>query len=184
MPALPAYLPAITHFPPPTNTPKIYPWPHQAKPNPLPSLRPSLVIASPAKQSGGAGQPNISLRKLATPHDIWICFPIFAKKWFAFSLAARHNVGNNSPSQARHRSTVKRHLTPNNRFQNTPKTTYVKCSTIARTTLPQTLARMDGERMRRLHAPLPLFSQRSSCDKNVPLNLFPPEASSWLTNYP
>ena len=73
-------------------------------------------------------------------------FPIFAESWFAFSLAARHNVGNNSPSQAHHNSTVKRHLTPSNRFQNTQKPTYVKWSTITRIT--QTLARMDGERMR------------------------------------
>ena len=53
-------------------------------------------------------------------------FPIFSTKWFAFSFATRHNVGNNSPSQAHHHSTVKRHFTPIKRFQNTQNTTYVK----------------------------------------------------------
>ena len=88
------------------------------------------------------------MMKIAASWQISDLFPIFPKKWFAFSLATRHNVGNNSPSQARHHSTVQRHLTPNNRFQNTPKTTYVKWSTMIQTTLPQTLACMDGERMR------------------------------------
>ena len=74
---------------------------------------------------------TISCPEIAEGSDL---FPIFAKSWFAFSLAARHNVGNNSPSQAHHNSTVKRHLTPIKHFQNTQKSTYVKWSTITRTT--------------------------------------------------
>ena len=101
-----------------------------------------------------AEEPVLSMSKES---DLFL---IFAKKWFAFSLAARHNVGNNSPSQAQHNSTVKRYLTPISRFQNTPKTTYVKWSTITRTTLPQTLFRMDGERMRASMPALPYFHNR------------------------
>ena len=54
-------LPAITHFLAPTNTSKIYPWPHQAKPHPPPSRHCAPLSSLRAQRSNLAARGSRTL---------------------------------------------------------------------------------------------------------------------------